>query len=121
MPESEPASSSTGSLTVAIGQIASSTDRERNLRSIRRAARRARDRGASLLLLPEYAAYATNALDERIVANAEPVDGPFVGALAEIAVEFELHIVAGMSECAPGDTRAYNSLVVVDASGSVPN
>jgi predicted amidohydrolase len=106
-------------LTVALGQIAPGTDQARNLRSIRRAAARARSAGAGLLVLPEYSAYATRALDEGVVASAEPLDGPFATALAELALEFGLALVAGMNESVPGQHRVYNSLVAVDASGSV--
>jgi predicted amidohydrolase len=117
--EDEAVSASAAPLTVAVGQIASGTDRGHNLRTIRRAATRARAGGAALLVLPEYAAFATKALDENIVITAEPLDGPFVAALAQLAVEFGLVIVAGMNEAVPGETRVHNTLVAVDASGTV--
>jgi predicted amidohydrolase len=106
-------------LTVAIGQIASGADQQANLRAVRRAATRARAAGADLLVLPEYAAFATKALDKRVVESAEPLDGPFVSALAQIATEFALTVVAGMNESVPGEARVYNTLVAVDASGSM--
>ncbi len=48
---------------------------------------------------------------------AEPLDGPFVRRLAELARAHDLTLVAGMFETSDDPVRPYNTLVVVDRGG----
>jgi deaminated glutathione amidase len=48
---------------------------------------------------------------------AEPLDGPFVEALAGLAREHRTTVVAGMFEASADPGRPYNTLAVVDAGG----
>ena len=65
-------------LPVAVAQFAPGTDKAANLAIIRSLAQRAADRGARLVVFPEYSAFFTPELGDRAVAAAEPLDGPFV-------------------------------------------
>ena len=48
---------------------------------------------------------------------AEPLDGPFVTRLAELAAAHDVTLVAGMFEVSDDPARPFNTLVVVDPAG----
>ena len=50
---------------------------------------------------------------------AQPLDGPFVSALAGLAKESGATIVAGMFETSDDPTRPYNTLAVLSAGGEL--
>lgn len=104
---------------IAVAQFAPGDDKEVNVESIRSLIGMAAKQDARLVVLPEYALFTTTALDERIVKNAETVDGPFVNRLGELAREYSLSIVAGMNEQVPGEGRVHNTLVFLDSQGEV--
>ncbi|WP_433658735.1 carbon-nitrogen hydrolase family protein [Nocardia sp. CA-128927] len=107
-------------LDVAVVQFAPGTDPAANLSALREHVRTARDRGARVVVAPEYSMFAVTRLDERIIAVAEALTGPFVTGLGEIAHEFGVHLVAGMVEqVAPGVDRIYNTLVVLGPDGAL--
>lgn len=107
-------------LDVAVVQFAPGTDPSANLSALREHVRTARDRGARVVVAPEYSMFAVTRLDERVVAVAEALTGPFVAGLGEIAREFDVHLVAGMVEqVAPGGSRIRNTLVVLGPDGSL--
>jgi deaminated glutathione amidase len=72
-------------VTVAAGQFGPTGDRRENLRQITMYVQEAADRAAALVVFPEYAACFARRLDDEVVARAEPLDGPFVTGLAELA------------------------------------
>lgn len=105
---------------VAVAQFAPGDDEAANLDSIRRLAEDAASRGALLVVFPEYSSYFTQGLGPDWLDHAQSLHGPFVRALAEIAAELGIHLVAGMIELVPGEIeRIANTLVAVDPSGEV--
>jgi predicted amidohydrolase len=104
---------------VAVGQFAPSEDTSDNLDAVRRFAEQAQQQGASLLVLPEYSSFTAPRFDGRIVENAESLDGPFVTAVAQMARQRELAIVAGMIERTPERQTAYNTVVMVGPDGDL--
>ncbi len=50
---------------------------------------------------------------------AEPLDGPFVNSLAELASKHGLHIVAGFWERVPDDHRVHNTAVILSPEGKL--
>lgn len=107
-------------LTIAAVQFAPYTDVSANLSALTWHVRAAAERGARLVVAPEYSMFATARLDRRVVAAAEPLDGPFVTGLAELARETGVHLVAGVAETAePGDDRIHNTLVTLAPDGSL--
>jgi predicted amidohydrolase len=98
---------------VAVAQFAPSDDRDRNLDVIRSLAGRAADRGAELVVFPEYSSFFVDPVSAAFVDAAEPLDGPFVGALTRLAGELGIHVVAGMAEQAPSRNRFFNTVVAV--------
>ncbi len=101
---------------VGVAQFAPVADRDANLRRIRPLAAEAAERGARLVIFPEYASFFVDPLGPSVAAHAEPLEGPFTDALGEIARESGVTIVAGMAESAPGG-GAYNTAVAVSGSG----
>lgn len=99
---------------VAVVQFAPGTDPSANLATLRAQVRSASQRGAKVVVAPEYSMFAVTRLDERVVAVAEPLTGPFVTGLGEIAREFGVYLVAGtVEQVAPESGRIRNTLVVL--------
>lgn len=109
-----------GPVAIAVAQFAPGADEAKNLDTIRSLAEDAASRGALLVVFPEYSSYFTPQLGSDWPEHAQTLHGPFVRALAEIAAELGIHLVAGMIELVPGETdRVANTLVAVDAAGAV--
>lgn len=108
-----------GTLTIAAAQFAPVDDSAANLETVRVAARDAAARGADLLVTPEYTSYFAPDIDDRFVAAAEPLDGPFVTGLRSIAQEHAIALVVGIAETAGTSGRFRNTLVAVLPDGSL--
>ena len=106
------------SVGIAVAQFAPDDDQDANLVRIRDLATLAVERGASLVVFPEYSSFFTPQLGQHTVAAAQPLDGDFVSGLEVIAKVLGVHIVAGMLETAP-EGRAYNTLVALDPHGAL--
>lgn len=105
---------------IAVAQFAPGADESANVDAIRTLAADAASRGAVLVVFPEYASYFTPGLGDDWLDHAQPLDGPFVAALAGIATGLGIHLVAGMIERLPGEsTRVANTLVAVGPDGAV--
>lgn len=103
---------STAQIRVGMVQWASSLDPAEN-----RAALASLDTGADLVVLPEAFARDFGALDDDLSSFAEPQDGPFDGAVRELAGRElagrgDRTVVAGMFERSSDATRPYNTLLV---------
>lgn len=95
-------------MRVAVAQIISGSDPERNLDLIREYASRAVEARAELVVFPEATMCA---FGNDIKAVAEPLDGPWARAVRIIAAEHGITIVAGMFT--PGrQSRVRNTLLV---------
>ncbi|TCU86570.1 putative amidohydrolase [Curtobacterium sp. PhB25] len=118
-----------GTLTIAAAQFAPVDDPVANLETVRTAAVDAAARGAALLVTPEYSSYFTADIDDRFVAAAQPLDGPFVSGLQDIARDTGLALVVGIAETTDvstsdaatpaGPTRFRNTLVAVLPTGEL--
>ncbi|MGW0172412.1 carbon-nitrogen hydrolase family protein [Rhodococcus sp. NPDC003322] len=104
---------------IAVAQFSAGTDKGENHRAIRNLVGEAAARGAQVVVAPEYAMYTTPRLDASVAESAEPLDGPFVTGLLEIAAEFGVHVVAGMNETLAGDDHISNTLVAAAPDGAV--
>lgn len=104
---------------ISVVQFAPETDPAANLATLREHVRRAAEAGARVVLTPEYSMYAVTRLDERVVAIAEPLDGPFTSGLSALAAEFGVYLVAGVVEQpTPGASRISNTLVAHGPDGA---
>jgi predicted amidohydrolase len=101
-------------LRVAAVQLNSNEDKARNLAAAERLVRDAARAGAQLVALPEK----WNLLAAREVhaAEAEPLDGPSLGAARGWARELGIHLLAG-SITERADEGVYNTSVLVGPDG----
>ena len=103
----------------AVAQFAPVADRDANLATIRRLVEVAVQRGARVVVLPEYSSSFADSLGPGTLAAGEPLDGAFVQGLGAIARAFDVFVVAGMVEAMEGERRVANTLVAVDPEGAL--
>lgn len=101
-------------MRIAAAQILSGRDPQDNLRKVRERVAEAAGRGARLVVFPEATmrAFGAGRLDE----IAEPVDGPWATAVAEVAREYGVVVVVGMFTPGEGG-RVRNTLLVTGPAG----
>ncbi len=104
---------------VAVAQFAPSADEEDNLAVIRRLTATAAERGARVVVFPEYASYFVDPFDASLAEHAQDLDGPFAAALTALAALHDVHIVAGLVEHAGDRRRVRNTVIAVSAAGIV--
>ncbi|MGX9347460.1 carbon-nitrogen hydrolase family protein [Microbacterium sp. KNMS] len=102
---------------VAVAQFSPGAEPHANREDIAALAERAAQRGARVVLFPEYASSFIHPFDETLVERAETLDGPFAQHLARVAADHGLVIVAGLLERADDPRRVRNTVVAVDADG----
>jgi predicted amidohydrolase len=103
---------------LAVGQYQCAVgDKETNLAAIERLTREAAGQRAQLLCFPEMGT--TGFAGAELHRLAEPVPGPTVQRLGELAREHRLFLIAGMPEVDPATGKLYNSCVLLDAEGSL--
>ena len=103
-------------LRLALVQHAASLDPAENRDALDDVAGKLED-DTGLVLLPEAFARDFGSPGSDVVAFAEPLDGPFVGRLTELAADRGTTVVAGMFETSEDLARPYNTLAVVDGDG----
>jgi predicted amidohydrolase len=103
-------------LRLALVQRAASLDPDENREAVRSLVT-ALERDTGLVLLPEAFMRDFGPAGSDISAYAEPLDGPFVAALHELAKQQGGTVVAGMFETSEDPARPYNTLAVVDRDG----
>lgn len=103
-------------MLIAAAQMVSGPDRAKNLEAATRLIRRAAERGASLVGLPENVAWMGSEKDRP--SAAESLDGPSLTRFAELARQLRIHLLAGsiMEAGAPGG-RVYNTSVLLGPEG----
>ncbi|HEU0205631.1 MAG TPA: carbon-nitrogen hydrolase family protein [Pseudolysinimonas sp.] len=106
-------------VAIAVAQFAPGDDTDDNLERMSRLAGDAANRGALLVVFPEYSSYFTPTMDATWAEHAQGLHGPFVRALAELATELGIHVVAGLIERVHGETRVANTLVALDPKGEL--
>lgn len=103
----------------ALCQILSGEDKAHNLAEIERFTAEAASGGAQLAVFPEFSQFFEPRMSASFVSHAEPLDGPFVRRVTELARIHDITIVAGMLEAIPSEDRAYNTLIAVDPAGEI--
>src|SRR4051812_44352346 len=106
-------------VAIAVAQFAPGDDTDDNLERMSRLAGDAANRGALLVVFPEYSSYFTPTMDASWAEHAQGLHGPFVRALAELATELGIHIVAGLVERIQDEKRVANTLVAIDPNGEL--
>ena len=108
-------------MRVALCQLVSSPNKSESLEAGIRAIKEAKRRGADVAVLPEVHMAFLHPKDPTTAAQvAEPVDGPFVSALAAEARAQHLYVACGLWETAPGEReRAFNTTVLLGPDGQL--
>ena len=101
---------------IAVAQFAPGPDRDANLAVMASLAATAAERGATLVVFPEYSSYFTPTMGADWIEAAEPLDGPFAEGLAAIAATLGVIVVAGMLEAA--GQRAHNTVLAIHPDGT---
>ena len=102
-------------MRVAAVQLNSTDEKSRNLAVAERLVREAAADGAELVALPEK--WNLLAGGEALVAGAEPLDGPSLGAAREWAAALGIHLLAGSISEAAGE-KAFNTSVLIGPDGA---
>jgi predicted amidohydrolase len=106
-------------LGVAVAQFAPGADTPANLVTMRELAATAVARGARLVVFPEYSSFFVDPLGAAFVKAAQPLDGPFVRGLGDLAASLGVFVVAGLVERVDDSTRFSNTLVALSPAGSL--
>ncbi len=106
-------------LTVTLAQTSVSRNPEENLQTARRCLQQAANRGTDLIAFPEmFMARPQEGIP--LAAVAEPLDGPFVGALTEMARGSRVGLVCGIWEKLPEEKeRAANVVIALGPDGTL--
>lgn len=99
-------------------QMVAGDDKAANLTEAKRWVRQAVARGARLVVLPEVFIWRGEKNRER--EFAETISGPTAGALAELARELQIYLLAGsILEIIPGSDKVYNTSLLFGPAGAL--
>ncbi len=103
---------------VAAVQLTSGADKSANVAAAIDSVRCAAGRGASLIVLPEL--FTGLGDPARLVAQAEPIPGPTIDALAQVARACRVTLVAGsIAQRAAQPGKVYNTSVLIGPDGAL--
>jgi deaminated glutathione amidase len=106
-------------MKLSLAQLGAGTDKVHNLALVAAHASAAAAVGSDLVAFPEFSMYDKPTVDGTFSAAAEPLDGPFVDGIRELAGDLGLTIVVGMVEHNESGGRPFNTLVAVNPAGAV--
>ena len=99
-------------------QMLAADDKVANLREAKHWVRHAAEQGACVIALPEVFIWRGSKNLERELA--EPIPGPTSTAMAELARELGIYLLAGsILEEIPGSPKAYNTSLLFDPAGKL--
>ncbi|OLN32989.1 carbon-nitrogen hydrolase family protein [Desulfosporosinus metallidurans] len=109
---------------LVMAQLVSLDDKHVNLKKAENAVKYAKQiHGADIVVFPEVfmSHFPIGTPKDISLKDAEPVDGPFVGGMCKLALQYGVWLVFGMREATeePSDERVYNTTVIVSSEGSV--
>jgi predicted amidohydrolase len=104
---------------VAVAQFAPGSDTPGNLVTMHELAATAVARGARIVVFPEYSSFFVDPLGPAFVKAAQPLDGPFVRALGEVAASLGVFIVAGLVEKVDDSAHFSNTLIALSPAGAL--
>jgi len=105
-----------GKFSAAAIQMVASDNKAANLAEAERWIRAAASQGARIVALPEVFIWRGSKKRER--EFAEPIPGPTSEAMARLAGELHIHLLAGsILEEIPGSNKSYNTSLLFDATG----
>jgi predicted amidohydrolase len=107
-------------IRIALAQISCSReDKEENIKKMERFVTKAKKHGADLTIFPELSLIGYVVRDE-LYGLAEPVPGPSVRIIEDIAKKAKMHIVFGMAELSDkAQATIFNTAVLVSPKGFI--
>ena len=107
-------------MRVGLLQVAAGEDKDANRAAVVGGVEALAADGVDLVVAPEASMHGFGTPDLPLAPVAEPLDGPFVSALATAARAHGVTVLAGMFETVDGDSsRAYNTVVAVGPDGGL--
>ncbi|KHJ42226.1 histidine triad domain protein [Trichuris suis] len=105
---------------IAVCQMRSESNTEKNWKTCEYLMRTARDRAARMVFFPECFDYMEMSRRES-VENALTEDGEFIGRFRSLAKELDVWVSLGgfHEKCNQDSKRVYNSHLIIDSSGNV--
>ena len=106
---------------IALAQVKSATEKEKNLSLAQDLIREAKSKGACAIAFPEFLmAYSPSTQSAEDLAQiAEPQNGPFVTSLAEAVKNVGIDVLATIYETADSFDRVYDTALWINADGTV--
>jgi len=105
-------------LNIALAQVEGNPEPEENLITARKFAVEASSKGADILVFPEMFMALPQKRDS-LAEVAETADGHFCKSLGELALEYNLFIVAGLWEKIPESRLVKNAAVIISPNGKI--
>jgi predicted amidohydrolase len=106
-------------MRIAVAQAAASTDKAANLTRVRKLVAKAAARRPHIIVFPEAFMHDFGDPSLHLAPVAEPIDGPFVTSLSELARTYRIALIAGMFERSEDSELAYNTVVALGSDGGL--
>jgi predicted amidohydrolase len=106
---------------IALAQITSATEKEKNLKLAQELMTEAKSKGARMIAFPEFlmAFSPSSQSAEELAQIAEPLDGPFVTSVGETAKNHGINVLATIYEPSNAPQRVYDTALWIDANGKL--
>jgi len=106
---------------IVVAQIASSTDKQTNLKAALSLVKEAKSKSAELIAFPEFLMAFSPASQsaQALTQVAESLDGAFITALRDGAKAHGIAIIAPIYESSPVTHRVFDTSVWIDSKGNV--
>jgi predicted amidohydrolase len=106
---------------IALAQIASATEKAKNLKLAQDLISEAKSKGARLIAFPEFlmAFSPSSQSAEELREIAEPLDGPFVTSLGEAARNHGIDVLATIYETSEVPHRVYDTAIWINGNGKL--
>lgn len=99
----------------------SNRNKDENLKQMKNLVYQAAKQGASLVALPEYWNYLDLGVDSKVLNYAEPIPGPTIECLQNLAHELGIFIHGGSILEKSEDNKIYNTSVIIGPEGITLN
>jgi predicted amidohydrolase len=107
-------------MRLAMAQISGTDDAAANRQLMSDYSARATAGGAVLIVFPELTLCRTELVSELTASVAEPLDGPFVTHVRDLARSHGVTVIAGMTERIGGERDgSYNTVIVAGRNGDI--
>ncbi len=108
-------------MKIALAQLCVSQNKAENLTKAEHYIIQAKAAGVDMVVFPEaFMVHVPKGSSMLYTEVAESVEGPFVKALADLAIKHDLYVICGIYELKTGESmRVYNTTVVLNRQGQL--